>query len=66
MRDRAHFLRDSLLRASHRSVLADATDDMKLNYGAARQVFWAAAGEALGAANIKKLTITGVDSLKRP
>jgi hypothetical protein len=66
MRDRAHFLRDSLLRASHRTMLADATDDMKLNYGAARQVFWAAAGESLGPANIKKLTITGVDSLKRP
>jgi hypothetical protein len=65
MRDRAAFLRDSLLRASHRTSLADPTDDRRLNYAAAQPVFNAAANEALGAQNIKKVTITTVDSLKR-
>lgn len=65
LRDRAAFLRDSLLRAGHRASLADPADDKRLNYAAANPVFAAAATEALGAQNIKKVTISGVDSLKR-
>jgi hypothetical protein len=65
LRDRAHFLRDSLLRASHRAALADPNDDFKLNYQAANPVLAEATREALGAANVKKVTITGVDSLNR-
>ncbi len=65
LRDRAHFLRDALLRASHRTPLADPNDDYKLNFQAANPVFWQASIEALGAQNVKKVSITGVDSLKR-
>lgn len=66
LRDRAQFLRDSLLRASHRTALADPADDKRLNYAAAKPVFTAAANEALGAQNIKKVNIGTVDSLRRP
>jgi hypothetical protein len=66
LRDRAQFLRDSLLRATHRTGLADPADDKRLNYAAAKPVFAAAANEALGAANIKKVNIGTVDSLRRP
>jgi hypothetical protein len=66
LRDRVQFLRDSLLRASHRTVLADPADDRRLNYAAAKPVFAAAANEALGAQNIKKVNIATVDSLRRP
>jgi hypothetical protein len=65
LRDRAHFLRDSLLRASHRTALADPNDDSKLNFQVANPVFWQAALDALGAQNVKRVSITGVDSLKR-
>lgn len=65
LRDRAHFLRDSMLRASHRSALADPNDDFKLNFQAANPVFWQAAVEALGAPNVRKVSITSVDSLNR-
>lgn len=65
LRDRAHFLRDSLLRASHRTPLADPNDDFKLNFQAASPVFWQAAAEALGTQNIKKVSVGGVDSLNR-
>ena len=66
MRDMAAFLRDSLLRASHRAALGDPASDTKLNFAAAKQAFAVASVEALGAQNIKKITITGVDSLRRP
>lgn len=66
LRDRTQFLRDSLLRATHRTALADPADDKRLNYAAAKPIFIAAANEALGAANIKKVNIGTVDSLRRP
>ncbi|MGE3302253.1 MAG: hypothetical protein AB7M12_03995 [Hyphomonadaceae bacterium] len=65
LRDRAHFLRDSLLRATHRVSLASPDRNDTLNTQAALPVLKAAAEEALGAANIKKVSITGVDSLRR-
>jgi len=65
VRDRAHFLRDALLKASHRSQLADPTQDDKLNMAAATAAFRAAAIESLGAANIKSVSVTAVDSLRR-
>jgi hypothetical protein len=66
LRDRAQFLRDSLLRATHRAALADPADDKRLNYAAAKPIFVAAANEALGASNVKKVNIGTVDSLRRP
>jgi hypothetical protein len=65
LRDRTQFLRDSLLRATHRAALGDPANDKQLNYAAAKPVFSAAAVEALGASNIKKITIASVDSLNR-
>ena len=65
VRDRAHFLRDALLKASHRTLLADPARDDQLNKPAAEAVFRTAAIEALGASNVKSVTVTGVDSLRR-
>lgn len=65
LRDRAHFLRDALLKASHRNALADPAHDNKLNTSAAIAVFKTAAIGVLGAENIKSVSIIGVDSLRR-
>jgi flagellar basal body-associated protein FliL len=65
LRDRAHFLRDALLRASHRTSMADPLQDNQVNKAAAEAAFRLAANEALGAENVKSVTVTGVDSLRR-
>jgi hypothetical protein len=65
LRDRAHFLRDALLKASHRAPLADPAHDDQLNRAAAEAAFRVAANESLGPENIKSVTVTGVDSLRR-
>jgi hypothetical protein len=65
LKERAHFLRDSLIRASHRSALADPADPSKLNAAAAQAAFHAAAVEALGPKAVKAVTIVSVDSLRR-
>jgi hypothetical protein len=65
LRDRAHFLRDALLKASHRVALADPTEDDKLNTPAALAAFRIAAKDVLGQDNVKAVTIVGVDSLRR-
>jgi hypothetical protein len=65
LRDRAHFLRDALLKASHRVALGDPVLDDKLNMAAAQGAFRMAAKDALGQDNVKAVTIVGVDSLRR-
>jgi len=62
-RSRSHFLRDALLKAGHRTMLADAADDRKLNEAAALAVYRAAAIESLGAEAVKKVSIIQVQSL---
>ncbi len=47
-RERAHFLRDALVRASHDHDLADPTDNNALNEARAIEVYRAAAVQALG------------------
>jgi len=47
-RERAHFLRDALVRASHSTDLADPEDNNALNEARAIQVYRAAAVQALG------------------
>ncbi len=47
-RERAHFLRDALVRASHSTDLADASDNNALNEARAIEVYRAAAVQALG------------------
>lgn len=47
-RERAHFLRDALVRASHSNDLADAHDNNTLNEALALQVYRTAAIQALG------------------
>lgn len=64
-RERAHFLRDSLVRAAHRTSLADARRDDALNTPLAIQVFSAAAREALGANAVRNLTIQSAYSSRR-
>ncbi len=47
-REKAHFLRDALVRASHSVDLADAADTNVLNQARALEVYRAAAVSALG------------------
>lgn len=47
-RERAHFLRDALVRASHTNDLADPQDNNALNETLALQVYRTAAIQALG------------------
>lgn len=47
-RERAHFLRDALVRASHANDLADPHDNNALNEALALQVYRTAAIQALG------------------
>jgi hypothetical protein len=47
-REKAHFLRDALVRASHSNDLADPNDNNALNEARAIQVYRAAAVQALG------------------
>jgi hypothetical protein len=47
-REKAHFLRDALVRASHQNALADPNDDNALNEARAIQVYRAAAIQVLG------------------
>lgn len=47
-RERAHFLRDALVRASHANDLADPSDNNALNDARAVEVYRAAAIQALG------------------
>lgn len=64
-RERAHFLRDALIRAAHRTSLVDPARDDQLNRPAALAAFRAAAVEALGAQAVGGLTITSTYSTRR-
>ncbi len=63
LRARSHFLRDALLRATHRVSLSDPKDERKLDQAAALAAFRAAAVESLGANGVKSVSITAVQSL---
>lgn len=64
-RERAHFLRDALVRAAHRTSLADPRRDDALNTALATTVFRTAAQEALGANAVRNLTIQSTYSSRR-
>lgn len=61
-RERAHFLRDALVRASHSGDLADAQDDNALNEARAAEVYRAAAVEALGERAVAGVSIVAAYS----
>ncbi len=61
-RERAHFLRDALVRASHANDLADAADNNALNDSRAIAVYHAAAVEALGAQAVGAISIVATYS----
>jgi len=61
-RERAHFLRDALVRASHGNDLADPTDSNLLNEARAIQVYRAAAVQALGAQAVGAVSIVATYS----
>ena len=56
-RERAQFLRDALVRASHANALADPNDTNALNQPLALQVYRAAAVQTLGAEAVAGVTI---------
>lgn len=56
-RERAQFLRDALVRASHANSLADPNDNNKLNEALALQVYRQAAVQSLGANAVAGISI---------
>ena len=56
-RERAHFLRDALVRASHGNDLADPEDNNALNEARAIEVYRAAAVQALGERAVRGVSI---------
>jgi len=61
-RERAHFLRDALVRASHANDLSDPADNNALNDARAIAVYHAAAVEALGAQAVGAVSIVATYS----
>lgn len=61
-RERAHFLRDALVRASHATDLVDPNDSNALNEARALQVYRAAAIQALGEEAVGPITIVATYS----
>jgi hypothetical protein len=61
-RERAHFLRDALVRASHGADLADPHDNNALNEARAIEVYRAAAIQALGERAVGPITIVATYS----
>jgi hypothetical protein len=61
-RERAHFLRDALVRASHGNDLAAAEDNNTLNEARALEVYRAAAVQALGEQAVGRISIVATYS----
>jgi hypothetical protein len=61
-RERAQFLRDALVRASHSNDLADPSDDNALNEARAIEVYRAAAIQALGERAVGAISIVSTYS----
>jgi hypothetical protein len=61
-RERAHFLRDALVRASHTADLAEPGDNNSLNEARAIEVYRAAAVEALGERAVAGISIVATYS----
>lgn len=61
-RERAQFLRDALVRASHANALADPANNNALNQALAIQVYRAAAVQTLGADAVAGVTIVSTYS----
>ncbi len=61
-RERAHFLRDALVRASHHNDLADPNDNNALNEARAIEVYRAAAVQALGERAVGGISIVATYS----
>jgi hypothetical protein len=61
-RERAHFLRDALVRASHSNDLVDPNDSNALNEARALEVYRAAAIQALGETAVGPITIVATYS----
>ncbi|MDX2237258.1 MAG: hypothetical protein NW203_06810 [Hyphomonadaceae bacterium] len=64
-REKAHFLRDALVRAAHRTPMVSAADDDALDRPVALAAFRAAAQEALGARAVRGLSIVEVQSSRQ-
>ncbi|MBI3437920.1 MAG: hypothetical protein HY054_04600 [Proteobacteria bacterium] len=61
-REKAQFLRDALVRASHANALADPNDNNALNQALAIQVYRQAASQTLGADAVAGITIVSTYS----
>lgn len=57
VRQRAHFARDAIIRAVHRTDVSDKADPRKLDRAAAQRVLTAAIEEGLGAGTVRGLII---------
>lgn len=64
-REKAHFLRDALVRVAHSTSLADPSRDDQLNTQLAQATFRRAAEQTLGANAVRDLTILSAFSSRR-
>ena len=64
-REKAHFLRDALVRAAHGAQLADPNRDDQLNTPLTLATFRAAAQRSLGPQAVRNLAIVAVYSARR-
>lgn len=65
LKEKSHFLRDSLVRATHKTSLAVSGDEKSLDLPQAEKVLLAAAQEALGAQSVRAVSVVRFDSLNR-
>lgn len=65
LREKGHFLRDALLRATHDQDLADPTRDDQLNQARATAVFTQVAKSVLGEASVQEVQLLFITSLRR-
>jgi hypothetical protein len=63
-RDKGHFLRDALLKASHKERLTQVSNPAAIDEAAAQAVIGRTANAVLGANAVKSIEILGVTSLK--
>ncbi len=62
LRERTHYMRDAMIRAAHRTSVADPNDPTRLDMEAAREVMQEGLDEVLEPGSIERVEIIGVDT----
>jgi hypothetical protein len=65
IRDKAHVVRDALIRAGHRRAIADSSNPADIDVARARVILREAVGEVVPPAQIERLEILNIDATAR-